>query len=463
MNSLPAEIKDYICKLLMQPSDLANLARTSSQFLSLARWILYQNLELASDLPSLQDTYDLLRREPNLGRAVVTLSLVSGSGVWRLVEGSSTWIDQRIFHEMIGLRSITFDRIPCVPADRVRNIIGQVYKHCPQLQEILIINASWPSSTATWESQLDAPSTLRRVTLRSTCSSAPTSFFRSTFFNASNTINVLELSLMRNGEVLVDIETLKFPQLHTFSVSVFSSISSGALIKFLNAHASIRNLSILDSEALNIGGSKCNLLPNLHTISATPQFLARLIKICDSIKFVRCLTLDFSRSYNSGTATEEMMSIISGFPRLKHCSVLHAYGPDDTLRVIEHFSESQELEWWTGGFYYHDVTALYKICSVLTSFPMLLRVDILEWSTPPNFMLDVHLRGLRNMAKCIPSLQKICLYMPHSSGSEIAAVFNVHRKKGLQKIYQYIEDGPHIGDRRRVQLDAVDWQFDPPL
>lgn len=68
------------------------------------------------------------------------------------------------------------------------------------------------------------------------------------------------------------------------------------------------------------------------------------------------------------------------------------------------------------------------------------------------------------MAKRNPSLQKISLYMPHSPNYEIAAVFNVHWKDGLQKVYQYNEDRRHdIGDRRRVQFDTMDWQLDPPL
>lgn len=173
MDTLPTELKDQICGFLIQhPSTLANLATTSSRFLHIARRALYEHFQLSSDSPFYQFTYRLFKQQQGLPRAVVTFKLVTRSSYSHQAKDKPTWIDERIFSKMTRLRSITFDGIPCHRGARFQQVISHVYKNCPQLQEISILNAPRMNlANSIIRRKLDVPLTLAKISFGLTCGS----------------------------------------------------------------------------------------------------------------------------------------------------------------------------------------------------------------------------------------------------------------------------------------------------
>ncbi|KAF8954070.1 hypothetical protein BDZ97DRAFT_1766696 [Flammula alnicola] len=234
-----------------------------------------------------------------------------------------------------------------------------------------------------------------------------------------------------------------------------------AFTLFLVTHPSIRYLFLLDVDPfLSTEKMKINMLPDLHTISGTPGLLTRLAAKCDSLKYIRCLVLDFNGVVDYVRNTEILLSTTCGFPNLKHCAVSRIITAATTAQIMSLFGGiSIELECWTGGFYYREVKQLVwdeqkAISQVLALFPTLSRLDICEWTYPTTPMNRDQYEALRDMASATRSLRKISLYMPHLRTNEISSVLRIDRNNrfghdaNLARTYHCVEGGPYIQDRR---------------
>lgn len=102
------------------------------------------------------------------------------------------------------------------------------------------------------------------------------------------------------------------------------------------------------------------MLPDLHTISASPVLLVSLGERCDSLRYIRCLYLD-SDSVDELTEFRHMVSVTRGFPNLRHIAVSRPLRNGmriDELMAL--FYGSVELECWSGGFYVRDLFKMVR-------------------------------------------------------------------------------------------------------
>lgn len=115
------------------------------------------------------------------------------------------------------------------------------------------------------------------------------------------------------------------------------------------------------------------------------------------------------------------------------------------------------------------------VAPVISIFPALARLNICEWTHPHVAPLSeaTHIRALHELARAGRMLKKIALYQVHLPTNEISAVFavdavsvssgDVRRTVGLRQTYQYVDGGPHIKERRKVDFASTDWQIETPL
>ncbi|KAF8886690.1 hypothetical protein CPB84DRAFT_1787359 [Gymnopilus junonius] len=471
MEKLPVEIKEHITSLLGQPQDLTKLALTSSSYLSLAQRSLYRNVSLRSDLPNIRHTFGLLRRSPRLRKVIRVISFKTdeewGSRPGRI----QRWIDMDIFNGMDNIRRVEFRLLPCVPARDFQDMFATIYHCCPRIEEILATDISWPMATPPpgWvlNPQLEVPSTLKRLTFESSFSSEMRKFFLSTFISPFSRIESLSLFVENNTETLEDISSLSFKCLKSLRVVDFSANSSRELVRFLLLNPTIESLSFPRADSINVEGEKVTVLPALRSLSGPPAFITQLVRICDSVKFVNALDLQFAGCYDSAhQASIRLVSSVGSFPSLKHLSVSHTYSFSLVTQLMHLFHDSKELQWWTGGFYCRDAAILKKLIHILSrSLPSLKRVDICEW-TSCSILPYEQREALSTMAVKIPSVEKITLFYDHLDSNEIANVYFVPKKKslaglgGLIEAYQYYEGGPYLKDRRCVDKHSVDWHDD---
>ena len=126
-------------------------------------------------------------------------------------------------------------------------------------------------------------------------------------------------------------------------------------MSFLATHSSIRSLYVSKSDINPYADGEKSILPNLHTISVTPRFMSGLAHKCDGLKYIHCLTLDLNDVRDFVQVVDKLISAVNGFPNLKHCSINRIVSTPVTAKLMGLLSPSSiELEYWTGGFYYHN-------------------------------------------------------------------------------------------------------------
>lgn len=107
------------------------------------------------------------------------------------------------------------------------------------------------------------------------------------------------------------------------------------------------------------------MLPDLHTISASPILLVSLGERCDSLRYIRCLYLDCDSVEVGLNKFQHMVNVTRGFPNLRHIAVSRPLRNGMLIaELMALFYGSVELECWSGGFYVRD---LLKMVSALTS------------------------------------------------------------------------------------------------
>jgi len=130
-------------------------------------------------------------------------------------------------------------------------------------------------------------------------------------------------------------------------------------MSFLATHSSIRSLYISNSDINPYADRAKSILPNLHTISASPQFMSGLAGKCDGLKYIHCLTLDLNGVSDAVKDVDTLINAVDGFPNLKHCSINRIISTPVTAQLMGLLSPfSTELEYWTGGFYYRNYREL---------------------------------------------------------------------------------------------------------
>jgi len=85
------------------------------------------------------------------------------------------------------------------------------------------------------------------------------------------------------------------------------------------------------------------------------MFISGLACKCDGLKYIHCLTLDLNGVSNVIQVVDTLISAVDGFPNLKHCSINRIISTPVTAKLMGLLSPSSiKLEYWTGGFYYHN-------------------------------------------------------------------------------------------------------------
>ncbi|KAF5329625.1 hypothetical protein D9619_009463 [Psilocybe cf. subviscida] len=508
MGSLPPELWSHIC-LFLSPTDLADLALSSKSLLQSARRELYHTVVLDSDGRSVQETVKLLTKDIHLCRQVRKLILITSSGRWYPKNWPNfefqTWFDPAIFGRMDALHTIHFHGWPAGNprasggSDAFRDMLCAIYTMSRSLTSVKLENVALPAEIIftnykpTQHLKPDFPvlPIIQRVTFKVTHGGGfgwsfvlPTFFFRS-----PSPIEYLDLSFGRYTPHFEALSTLSFPRLRTLHFRNLPRPASRHMTTFLLAHPSLRYVHLLQCDLfLEVGRLNVNMLPDLHTISASPPLLLSLGQRCDSLRYIRCLYIDCDSVEFELNEYQHMVNVTRGFPNLRHIAVSRP------LRNGVHISElmaafyvSIELECWSGGFYVRDLLKMDSIPEVISIFPALARLNICEWTYPhvPPLSEATHLRALNEIARAGRMLKKIALYQVHLPTNEISAVYAVaavsgdatvgpvpgivsagaatRRSVSLQRTYQYVEGGPHIKERRKVDFASTDWQIETPL
>ncbi|PPQ71141.1 hypothetical protein CVT26_010835 [Gymnopilus dilepis] len=482
MERLPEALKIYVASFVIHSRDLASLSLTSSSLFDCARLSLYQKVALRSDLPSARDTIALILRNRTLRKAIRTIYFKTDE-VWAKHPPVLSWIDNAMFQGMDKLRKVAFDRLPCSTGHLFQDLIAAIYAHCPELDEFIAVEIRWPlfrpKQRVALVTHLTVRPSLKRLTFRTSfapgnpllrtmtiadCISDMKMFLPLTFFTPQTRLESLDLSVERNSDALEAVSGLCFPHLTTLKITGFSDHSSRTLIRFLSAHSSIQAASFLRSETLVLHATDINILPNLRSISGPPAFISALSAICDKVKYVEVLNLNYYKSPNVSLSTTLMVHSIGGFPNLKHFSV-ERYLPNFADSLVHLLRASRDLQWWTGGFLYrHPDTLSSAMLEMATTFPSLKRIDICVWATPVPLLYDLQRESLRRIAARMPSLEKIFLFSDGLSFSnEIVGMHVVQRMALAPHEVDLIGPYQDVEYLQHVALDGLDWEHDPIL
>ncbi|KAF9459743.1 hypothetical protein BDZ94DRAFT_992815 [Collybia nuda] len=129
---LALELWSTICYHLDR-SDLANLARTSSQLLAAARPVLYQSVHLRSDRRGgTQATFNLLNSDPSLTKKITDIHVFTA---WQKDGEAKAWLDLSVISKLTQLRSMTMIASPFKDAEEQKTFLKILNESCSSLRE----------------------------------------------------------------------------------------------------------------------------------------------------------------------------------------------------------------------------------------------------------------------------------------------------------------------------------------
>jgi len=134
MEDIPVEIGAYIASLIVLQRDVASLCLVSSQWLDVARPILYKHLRLRYHSPNGRHTIDMLNSTEDIKRYVEVLTL---TGPMKPPILREAWIMEADLQGMVNLHTLRIFDFYLIPVSIVQKTIGNVYSAVPSLENII--------------------------------------------------------------------------------------------------------------------------------------------------------------------------------------------------------------------------------------------------------------------------------------------------------------------------------------